>query len=246
MPRYRAPIPCTSHVEALAIDDHISLQRLPLSFRSPQHPAGDSQVFELSCSAYESVLLGAGLDGVAHRGSVSLELLDGLLGSWIHVLLFRRPLFCIVEALFREGSGRGRTEIFALSPQARNELFLLSILGGLGQADLRACYNPNLYALDASPYELASTRQSGSSKPSVDPIARLFSGLSLPLGIGLILLPLPLARRLASGSFAARAGWGALAPGCNQDHARQARHCSRLKLWLRPAILRAVAPPGVA
>ena len=188
--RYRAPVPRTSHVEALAIDDHISLQRLPLSAIGPEHHARDSQVFELSCSAYESVglhrnvkkdkkgltagvVLGAELDGVAgvvsaprdrvlalsfisswiaHCGAASPELLDSLVGSWVHVLLFRRPLFCIIEALFREGAGFKRTEVFALSPQARNELFLLSFLGGLGQADLRAPYNPSLYALDASPW----------------------------------------------------------------------------------------------
>ena len=102
---------------------------------------------------------------IAQLGSASPELLESILGSWIHILLFRRPLFCILDSLFREGKGLGRTEVFTISPQGRNELFLLGILGGLGQADLRAEYHPDLCALDASPFggAIVSTRVGASA-----------------------------------------------------------------------------------
>ena len=78
---YRKPILRTDHVEALAIDDHISLQRLPLSELSSAPHGRDAQVFALASEAYssvglrqnrkkdkikqtQSVLLGAEFDGI--------------------------------------------------------------------------------------------------------------------------------------------------------------------------------------
>ena len=188
--RYRSPVPRTDHIEALAIDDHISFQKLSWEALRSQAPARDTQVFELASAAYDDVflhrnakkdkiactsgvVLGAEVDGVlgvvsaprervlclgfisavvASRGSVSGEVLDTLLGCWVHVLLFRRPIFCIVDALFHEGKGLPRQKVFELSRQARNELYLLSFLGGLAQASLRSSYRPELFCLDASPW----------------------------------------------------------------------------------------------
>ena len=53
--QYHTSIPRIDHAEALSIDDHISLQRLPLSDLKPEVEARDSQVFALACSAYEGV-----------------------------------------------------------------------------------------------------------------------------------------------------------------------------------------------
>ena len=163
---YRKPVPRTDHVEALAIDDHICLQRLPLSELSSAARARDAEVFCLAAAAYSEVglhrnakkdkirqtrgvILGAELDGVvgtvsaprdrvlclsvisshiARLGMTTPELLDALLGCWIHVLLFRRPLFSIIDGLFREGKGLPRCKAFPLSPNSRNELLLLSAL----------------------------------------------------------------------------------------------------------------------
>ena len=187
--KYRSPLPRSDHIEALAIDDHICLQKLPRDSLKHTPEARDSQVFSLASAAYSEVglhqnrnkdkvactsgvVLGAELDGelgvvsaprdrvlclsfltalVAHRGSGSRELLDSLVGSWTHVLLFRRPLFCIIGSLYQEGKGLPRNKVFRLSPQSRNELFLLSFLGCLSQASLRATYHPDLFCLDASP-----------------------------------------------------------------------------------------------
>ena len=188
--RYREPVPRGSFIEALAIDDHVCLQKLPLAELPFADDARDARIFGMAADAYagvglrqnrkkdkvnctSGVVLGAELDGikgvvcaprervhclcmltgfVARRGSCTPELLDSLLGCWIHVLLFRRPLFCIIDGLFGEGKGYGRTRVFRLSQKARNELFLLSVLGGLAQSDLRAQYHDSLFALDASPW----------------------------------------------------------------------------------------------
>ena len=188
--RYREPVPRGSLIEALAIDDHVCLQKLPLAELPFADDARDARIFGMAADAYagvglhqnrkkdkvkctSGVVLGAELDGikgvvcaprervhclcmltgfVARRGSCTPELLDSLLGCWIHVLLFRRPLFCIIDGLFGEGKGYGRTRVFRLSQKARNELFLLSVLGGLAQSDLRAQYHDSLFALDASPW----------------------------------------------------------------------------------------------
>ena len=119
-----------------------------------------------------ATVLGADLDGVKGRVSaprsriallsrVSLavcrvktctkQLLQILLGCWIHVLLFRRPLFSIIDALFHEGQGQPANRVFCLSPQAVNELQALALLGPVAQADLRVSYSPFLYCTDASP-----------------------------------------------------------------------------------------------
>ena len=82
---------------------------------------------------------------IASKGFVTGELLDALLGCWIHVLVFRRALFCLVDHLFREKPRASRTAPFQLGPHSRNELFLLSVLGGLAQSDLRASYHPELH-----------------------------------------------------------------------------------------------------
>ena len=187
---YRKPVPKTDHVEALAIDDHISLQRLPLSELSSAPHARDAQVFASASQAYSSVglhqnrkedkikqtrgvLLGAEFDGVvgsvsaprdrvlclgvissfiARKGFVSTELLDAVVGCWVHVLLFRRPLFSIIDSLFKQPRPECRTRVFRLCAASRNELLLLSALACTAVSDLRAVYHEELFCLDASPW----------------------------------------------------------------------------------------------
>ena len=120
----------------------------------------------------KGVLLGAEIDGVlgvvgpprdrtlclallttlvAKRGHCTRELLERLLGSWIHAVMFRRPVFAVLDQLFREGLGKPRNLVFKLSDQAKNELLMLSCLASTLLTDLRASYDPRLYCLDASP-----------------------------------------------------------------------------------------------
>ena len=188
--RYRHPIPRSDFVELLAIDDHVGLQKLPISDFPQQPKLRDTQVFDQATHAYTSVglvqhekkrkrnqvvgtILGADFDGLegkvmAPRARVSIlcmislqiarlrcctpRLLSVLLGCWIHVILFRRAIFAVVEQLFKEGQGKGQDEIFTLSRQACCELQVLSILGPIAQTDIRTKYSSKIFCTDASPF----------------------------------------------------------------------------------------------
>ena len=120
----------------------------------------------------EGIILGADFDGIAgrvmgprnrilvlavisleiaRRGTCTPKLLSILTGCWVHVLLFRRVLFAVMDAVFKDGQGFASHQVFKLSRQSRNELQLLSIFGAVCQADLRAKYSPKIFTTDASP-----------------------------------------------------------------------------------------------
>ena len=88
---------------------------------------------------------------VVRKGCCSSSLLSAVLGLWIHVLMFRRPLFAILQAVFVDARHEPRDEVFALQRESVNELLCLCLLAQLAQSDLRAGYLPFLYAMDASP-----------------------------------------------------------------------------------------------
>ena len=88
---------------------------------------------------------------VAKQGTCTPKLLSVLVGCWVHVLLFRRVMFALVDQLFTEGQGRPPDDYFCLSRKAKCELQLLAALGPLAQSDLRSSYSPYLYCTDASP-----------------------------------------------------------------------------------------------
>ena len=92
---------------------------------------------------------------VAMQGTCTLHLLSMILGSWISVLLFRRPLFSLISSLFKEGQNFDKHKIFCLSRQSRNELQLLSVLGSMAFSDLRAKYHHQIFSTDASPWGAA-------------------------------------------------------------------------------------------
>ena len=88
---------------------------------------------------------------VARKGTCTPKLLSILLGSWIHVLLFRRVMFALLDRLFQEGQNKRQDEVFCLSSRARNELQMVASLGSLAQADLRVKHSSRIYCTDASP-----------------------------------------------------------------------------------------------
>ena len=88
---------------------------------------------------------------IARRGSASPRLLSSILGCWIHVLMYRRPVLAILAHSFAESSGRPQQEVFALSRETRNELLALCSLSPVCITDLRAQYAPFIYCTDASP-----------------------------------------------------------------------------------------------
>ena len=101
---------------------------------------------------------------IARRGTCTPHVLSMVLGCWIHVLLFRRSLFAVVDALFKEGKDTQKHTVFCLSRQARNELLLLSILGSVSHSDLRCTYHNRIYCTDASPCGAAVVSAPISSK----------------------------------------------------------------------------------
>lgn len=124
-------------------------------------------------NSYSGIVLGGQLDGI--RGDLASprlktatlcaltmqlivlghstpQLLQCILGSWIFVLMFRRPAMCILTQVFHEGTGCRGNEIFCLSQAARQELLLLVILAPCFQTDLRAKPLDALYCTDASPF----------------------------------------------------------------------------------------------
>ncbi len=88
---------------------------------------------------------------VAHRGTCTPKLLSVLVGCWVHVFLFRRVIFAVMDAVFKEGKGLPQNRVFCLSRQSRNELQMIALMGPLAQADLRVNYLPDLFCTDASP-----------------------------------------------------------------------------------------------
>lgn len=77
---------------------------------------------------------------VVRKQRATKRILQSIIGTWVHVFLFRRPGFAILEAVFHEGLHVHEDEVFRLSPQSINELCNLMILGPLFQTDLRVGY----------------------------------------------------------------------------------------------------------
>lgn len=89
---------------------------------------------------------------VANRGTCTKQLMSSLLGCWIHVILFRRPLLSLIDSLFKFGDKAAHTAVICLSNHDRHELISLCLLGTCAQADLRVETAPKIFALDASPW----------------------------------------------------------------------------------------------
>ena len=83
-------------------------------------------------------------------GFTTKHVLESLLGCWIFVLLFRRPLFCLLSDVFHEGSDYKPHHIFQLSVGAKQELLLLCMYAPWAATNLRAEPLARLFASDAS------------------------------------------------------------------------------------------------
>ena len=88
---------------------------------------------------------------IARKGVCSASLLASLVGLWIHVLMFRRPVMAILSQSFTDARREPADEVFSLHRDTLNELLALSALGPLIQTDLRVSYVDKLFAMDASP-----------------------------------------------------------------------------------------------
>lgn len=85
------------------------------------------------------------------KGHTTRRILSSILGCWISVLMFRRPILSVMSAVFAEGQHEPQDKVFKLSQQARNELLALSVLGPVAQTDLRTNTCPKVFCMDASP-----------------------------------------------------------------------------------------------
>lgn len=88
---------------------------------------------------------------IVRLGTITRRLLNLLVGCWVHVLLFRRVLFSVMDSLFKDGLDHDPDAVFCLSRQSLNELQILAMLGPVAQSDLRVCYSKHVYMTDASP-----------------------------------------------------------------------------------------------
>jgi len=88
---------------------------------------------------------------VAKRGTATPTMLSALLGCWINVLMFRRPIFSVLSHVFTAGKGCKPNQLFVLDRQSRNELLAIALLGPVCMTDLRVDVAPALYCTDASP-----------------------------------------------------------------------------------------------
>lgn len=105
------------------------------------------------CAPRPRVLLLAWITAlVCKKGTCTRQLLSSLVGCWIHVVLFRRPLLALMDALFKVISKGPSKQVICLSSQCRHELMSLCLLCYTAQSDLRADVCPKIYALDASPW----------------------------------------------------------------------------------------------
>eukprot|EP00438_Fugacium_kawagutii_P000101 Skav218715 [mRNA] locus=scaffold1346:664540:668773:+ [translate_table: standard] len=84
-------------------------------------------------------------------GWASRHILETVIGCWIFILLFRRPLLSILNDVFHEGSGFSDRELlFQLSTGAKQELLLLAIWAPFAFTNLRAQPLDKLFCSDAS------------------------------------------------------------------------------------------------
>ena len=88
---------------------------------------------------------------LVQRGCCSSSMLSALVGLWIHVLMFRRPMFALLQAVFADARHEPRDAVFALHRDSLNELQSLCILAFSACTDIRTTYLPFIYAMDASP-----------------------------------------------------------------------------------------------
>ena len=89
---------------------------------------------------------------VAGLPVISKELASKLSGSWISVLMYRRPLTCILHKLFGLGARdqKDAKQVVQLTRAVAEELVLASIFSLLSFTDISVAYCEKVYATDAS------------------------------------------------------------------------------------------------
>eukprot|EP00435_Cladocopium_sp_Y103_P023047 s3468_g5.t1 len=99
---------------------------------------------------------------------ISREIASRVAGSWISVLMFRRPMTCLLHHLFALGakSTKEARDVVPLRRSVADELVLASALSPLCFTDLSTPYAEKIYATDASLSKGAITSMSVSAELS--------------------------------------------------------------------------------
>ena len=89
---------------------------------------------------------------VAQLPIISREVAARLAGSWISILMFRRPMTCLLHHFFGLGakSADEAREVVPLTRKHADELVVAAALSPLCFADVSVRYNNRIYATDAS------------------------------------------------------------------------------------------------
>lgn len=83
-------------------------------------------------------------------GYATKQLLETIVGSWVFVLMFRRPLLSLLSDVFHEGEQFGQRDIFRLSTGSKQELLLLCTFAPFAYTNLRASPIDKVFCSDAS------------------------------------------------------------------------------------------------
>ena len=112
----------------------------------------DGKVGEISAPKLRVTVLCALSFQLAVLGYATKEILSSLVGSWVYVIMFRRPFMSLIGELYHEIANRREGVIFALSADARQELLLLTLYAPCMTTDLRARPLNRVFCTDASSY----------------------------------------------------------------------------------------------
>ena len=96
---------------------------------------------------------------IAAMPFITRSLAARLAGNWVSVLMFRRPLCCILDKIFALGtkSESNGDEVLKLTRPVAEELTLASVLSFVALTDISVKYDPKVYATDASNHKGAIT-----------------------------------------------------------------------------------------
>jgi hypothetical protein len=114
---------------------------------------------------------------LVQKQQTTRRILQSIIGTWVHVLLFCRPGFSVLEAVFHEGVHLRLDEVFTLSRQSIKELTVLMILGPY----FKTICEWEVFMMDASQSAVLSADTSLAAK-----LWRSFGGTQNNEGITLI------------------------------------------------------------
>eukprot|EP00435_Cladocopium_sp_Y103_P071384 s62_g37.t1 len=91
---------------------------------------------------------------VAQLGATTCGLHSCIMGAWVSMIIYRRPMMSLFQQAFtlvsNEQAAERNNEVIHLPRAVAQELAMVSILSPLMQTNLAACYGQRIYATDAS------------------------------------------------------------------------------------------------